>query len=554
MSGEIDSLSVRLEADVAVFQQQLDRAKAQLSSFAAGTAPAAVGAERVGLASTRAVPGLNKLNNAMVSVTRQMFGLPPIVGQVVDVFGTMAIGTAAMIPLLAGAAGLAWAISKITKESREARAELGKLNQELERLREQQFNPAGIPRLAVARSRVDELQRQLEVARAGTQVVQRGGGIETIIDRDRIAELEKDLRKQEGFVRAGENRITEVVVTAQKKRADEQRKTNQLLLTEQQQWYNEMVAGVRAHHGALLPETAPSPRGAAEAMGFVFPTDAVKGADKALDDLKNTVDELNRKLGLVPVGSVTPGGGSGFMGTIGGNLSQMLDPTMIASGIVTGFASTILNKAIPALADFGKTILGFGGAAEKMAAALRRMSQSLATELAILRGGEGGAIAQNVQDVQRRIDEAWSIRSTGLSGRDRAAFAAAKPTFGPDVDTMAEFEAAMEKARAAWIEAGFSATDWANISEIATLNFERFLDSVNAASDALLHMPDGYKMALAQFNATIPTTPAQHTQRPVVVHVIAEPEGIFRVVEDEGVRRLRTGGMIAWGNYAAGRS
>lgn len=84
----------------------------------------ATATEAVGTKSRLAGAPIARLNNSMVVLTRQAAGAHPVVGQLADAIGTFAIGTARMVPVLAGLAATAAAINLITRESREAKAEL----------------------------------------------------------------------------------------------------------------------------------------------------------------------------------------------------------------------------------------------------------------------------------------------------------------------------------------------------------------------------------------------------------------------------------------------
>ncbi len=110
--------------------------------------------KNVGDAGRSSSVGMHRLNNSLVVLARQATGTHPIVGQLTDVVGTFAIGTAAMVPVLAGIAAIATGLSAITRESREAKRELGE-----------------------ARDRLAELGEQRRVAEAGGQ---------TQVDVDRI--------------------------------------------------------------------------------------------------------------------------------------------------------------------------------------------------------------------------------------------------------------------------------------------------------------------------------------------------------------------------------
>jgi hypothetical protein len=80
--------------------------------------------EKVGTASRTAGAGIHRLNNSMVVLARQATGTHPVVGQLVDTIGTFGIGTAKMVPILAGIAAIGFGWRLLTRDARAARAEL----------------------------------------------------------------------------------------------------------------------------------------------------------------------------------------------------------------------------------------------------------------------------------------------------------------------------------------------------------------------------------------------------------------------------------------------
>lgn len=123
--------------------------------------------KNVDAAGRRANLGLGRLNDAMVTVARQGLGLNTVSGKLIDTVGTFAIGTAYMVPVLAGLAAIGYAWQKLTEESRKAREEAEKaidtLN-EAARLRE--LGPAGdaSTELAATLREQARLQRELAIA------------------------------------------------------------------------------------------------------------------------------------------------------------------------------------------------------------------------------------------------------------------------------------------------------------------------------------------------------------------------------------------------------
>lgn len=522
----IDSLAVRLEADVQVFQQQLDRARAELSKFATNAESTANATAKIGKGSTAAVPGLRSLNGAFVTLTRQITGVPPVVGQFTNVLGTLAIGVGPMALALAGVTALAAAFVLVTREAREAKKaaeEAGKAVTNAWLARQTQGDVDLIQQQGAIGAQLDTQARKVQRAVAARE------------NKEYLAKLNADLLDLQTQYEQATALLTERRTERQKEAADRAAR-------EQKRASDEIRKALKEQEEAA--------EAAARAMGrlndfyranrqFIIrmpvtgdPTTSPGGVTRfgGAGDRVLVGQNLPRQITPVP----EPSGVPNFIG----NLMGQFDPKLIASGLATGFISNMVNLAIPKLAELGKSILGLGSAADRMAVALRKLGESWEAELRILRGGESGAVAQLVQDAQRRINEAFEIILQGVSGRDRAAIGI--PRLDASVDTMAEFEAEMARIREQWIAAGLSMDDFNVMLEIARENFDRLNDSLR---DAARNIPQGYKIALAQFNATTPTAAAPRTLRVIIQ---AEPRGIFRAVEQEAVIVRRTGGQLAW--------
>src|SRR5690606_35691460 len=123
------------------------------------TNQAAASVERVGNSSRRGVDGINRLNNSMVVIARNAAGAHPAVGQLVDVVGTFAIGTGAMVGVLAGLTALALAVRKLTEEAQAAKEETEDVVRRLEEVaRRRSLGQEGQLGADVTRGRA-ELQR-----------------------------------------------------------------------------------------------------------------------------------------------------------------------------------------------------------------------------------------------------------------------------------------------------------------------------------------------------------------------------------------------------------
>lgn len=141
--------------------------------------------------------GMHRLNNSLIVLARQATGTHPVVGQLVDVVGTFAIGTAAMVPILAGIAAIAAGIAAITRESREAKQELADARDRLREIGEERRIAAAGGQTAVdvaaIERRIADLHRQIDELRAiaASRAVDDPGIFETRIRalRQQIQEL-----------------------------------------------------------------------------------------------------------------------------------------------------------------------------------------------------------------------------------------------------------------------------------------------------------------------------------------------------------------------------
>lgn len=164
----------------------------------------------VGAEGRRAGLGLGRLNDAFVTVARQATGTDPVVGKLVDTVGTFAIGTAYMVPVLAGLAAIGFAWQEITRDARTAREEQDEaIRSALEAARIRELGVAGTPADALAaseaaeariRARLDELRSEISQARrrgdTNTADAKSGQVREQIEELERAEQASKELRQQ----------------------------------------------------------------------------------------------------------------------------------------------------------------------------------------------------------------------------------------------------------------------------------------------------------------------------------------------------------------------
>lgn len=530
MAQELDVLTVRLQADVAQFHQQLDRARSELSKFGGAAAPAVVATERIGKVSTGAVPGLRSLNGAFITLTRQITGVPSVVGQFTNVLGTLAIGVGPMALALAGVTALAAAFALVTREARAAKKaaeEAVAASNERWRDIQTQGDADLIDEQNVLRVRLVAQAEKLERAKAARE------------NKEYIARLNTELLQlQRAYV--------QTTIVLDERRADRQRTAAEQTANKEQQaaaaaaaaWkraYAEIEAAARqfVEFHPDIRDIVPSlrtGRGAAEQMGFVFPDDTLKANN---DALKRTIEALDKATAaFLGRGAPPVGGGPGFFGTIGENISSMLDPTMIASGIATGFISTGINAAIGGLTKLGASLLGFGehvrSAANVVNDAVRRINDQIIT-----------LTGTDLEQAFVRARQAVSDVLSELFGGDFGIHFADFTTFDALLAELQRlYEFALQFGTIAQQEA------YAAAIELATAHLDSFS---SALSDATRNIPSGYKIALAEFNATTPSPAmagAVGTNLTITLH--AEPAGFFRSMEGRAVQIKKTGGVLAW--------
>ncbi len=176
--------------------------------------------KNVDAASRSASGGIGRLNLTMASLLSQATATHPAVGQLTQVVGSLAIGSALMLGVLGGLAALALAYRGLTKDSRELRKaqdESIESLRELQRLQEiASRGPGGAiaGELANARARTQLLQDEIARLRApGRGGV--AGDIPAFLKADRLqVELDELLE----LVEAGERDITKALEEAAEER------------------------------------------------------------------------------------------------------------------------------------------------------------------------------------------------------------------------------------------------------------------------------------------------------------------------------------------------
>jgi hypothetical protein len=517
VAGEFDVLAVRLEAQIATFQAQLDRARADLSKFATtGAAPAAAAMGNISTASNRATPSLNRLNNAFISLGRQITGVPPVVGQFTGVLGPLAVGAGPMALALAGLTALAGGFMLITKEAREAKkAAKDAIDASNKRWRDIQTRGDAdlIDEQNILRVRLVAQAEKVERAKAAHE------------NAEYLAKLNTELLTlQRAYLQT-----TTVLTDRRNERAQEQadrtakaeEKAANDAATAWRRAYAEMEEAARERVGFTPDLNLPDPLAM---KGFAVILPAAKDADNALAQLKSTVEKLNREMGMVPVGATAPAQ-PGFFGRMGSTIGGMLNPETIISGLATGFISTGINVAINGISKVVGGFLGLGDAAEQAAARMASAVNDINLEIARMRGQ-----TETAQFLELRAGVLQRLEGFGI-------------TASPKVNNLQELLEWLQNLNVPFRNDEVDLVlDWL-IESMKDLG-----NTVNGLNSSLRNIPTGFKIAFAEFNATsvAPTASALTQRYGIDVRVTFDPAGVFKVTEAQAVQVIRSGGRPAW--------
>lgn len=483
--ADLDVLTVRLEADIAAFQSQLDRARAQLTSFAGKAEPAAAATEKIGKVATRSLPGLGRLGNALENVATRAAGMPGILGKVVDVFGSFAIGSGPMVLAFAGLAGIAVLFNKVTESARETK-----------KAAEDAMKAVTNTWLGrQTQGDIDLIQQQRDIGAqldAQTRKVQRATDARE--NKDYLAKLNAELvRLQTAYDQA-----TELLDS---RRADRQQEAAERAARANEKSANDAAAAWKRAYSEIeaaakqFEQTHPplsqiaAHRGDTEGrFSGPFFVPELKPLKASADALTNTFKKLDQQVGMLPRGAGPVGGGPGFVGNVWNNISGLLNPTMIASNIAGGFITSGISFAIGGLAKLGKSILGIGNdaqiAAKQFQIAMGNFQDAITdvvgtdAEKAFIRGRQQiesllqGALGQFVDlSAFKSFEEVIKFFKDTLFGiRDL-----------PQSESFKAFTAALELAEVLFADLN---------NEIA-----------NTVSE-LRNVPEGFKIALARFSAS----------------------------------------------------
>lgn len=519
--AELDVLTVRLEADIARFQQQLDRAKAQLSGFAAVSTTAEKGAAGVGAASLRSSAGVSQFADDLARMAARASGASPVLGRVAGSLASFASGP--MMPVLIGLGLVAAGFAKIRNDARDARAEVDKTLKSITDMwlaKQTQGDIDLINLQGEAGSLLDAQARKVQRAREASE------------NKEYLAKLLADLAE----LQTAYDRVTTMLADRRSERQREaaeraaraEGKAANDAATAWKRAYQDIESSVRLHHSTLIDTPSAAPGGFDLSAIFVAPKQPAEELARTFETVSRQVSAFGKVM-IGPDGKTlyNPGKAPGLKDTIRG----MLDPTMIASGVASGFISTGINFAIGGLTKLAGGLLGFGDSAERAAAQMRHAMMNFRDAITYVSG----------TDAEKAFASARSQITQQLA-------AVGMPVDLSGTRNFAEMIAFLEKQRDIWGALVPGALEAFNLAiELAQGHFKNLNNEVDRLTSGLRNMPSGFKVNLAEYNATRPTAAvAGAGGASMTIRIVAEPEGIFRVVETQAVRKIRSGGVPQW--------
>lgn len=596
-----------LDVDVAAarqaFQQRVELARAtaaeELKLARKSSADVAVTIEETGKAATRAHGGFGRLSQEMVTVVRQMTGLPPVVAQAGGALGNFAIGAAPMLLILAGLAAVAAAFKKITGEARETAKAAKEAAAEVAKAFAGRQTAGDIDLITQQKDIGKQLDATIAKLKERERILRSevGGSVkdqEAAILRDpRIKKFTKeqlDLQIQyDNVTTLLTDRRTERQTTA----AEKATAANQKAATESaaawRRAVDEIVENVRRVHesfegieplqfgGVTNPNETAARFNQARGKRNLSPlevdvTNAAKlGFDiSALQQLaatsSNTSEQIKRlqeaahgtanAFGAFAGGPAKTGGGlldplkqqlfgakDPDTGTRSGGL---LDPKAILNNALGGLASGglslamgLANKGLNALAHssfiFGKSGAEAARAIEEAAIKVRVAVADIRAEIASWQGDTAKAQFLSIQK-----EAADKLKQLGIPLRG--------------IESTTSFEellALIQKAITQSTLDKFDPEIIANLQLVfdwVTEAMKHFGKGLNGLNETLRNVPEGFKIALARFNATAGIAdprggdrspmggPRHLTATPIdnSVHVTFEPGSIVQQPGEDG--------------------
>lgn len=223
--------------------------------------------------------GLGRLNRGMLTVAEQSLGLNAATGHLIDTVGTFAIGTAYMIPVLAGLAALGAAWDHITEKSRKAKEEQDDAIKHLQGLAKERSQagfgttPSDVQAVQARRAEIErEIAQEAALAASGSTVLRGQDTPEAA--QGRITKLGREYERLGKLVEEGEKSVQEKSLKTYTEENDKVKRAREKAAREREQAI-EREASVRAQINAKAEQSL----------------DALNRENEKLQEAKKALDE-----------------------------------------------------------------------------------------------------------------------------------------------------------------------------------------------------------------------------------------------------------------------
>lgn len=536
-------------------RREIQAAQQQYLAASEGLRPIIASTQQMTTTAALTTSQFSKLRTATVAVANAAAGANPIFAQTSAVIGAMA-GTGGVLALaVAGIAALGLAYNRATKDARELKEEQERLNKQLERAgRERAGLVAGAENItrdaAVKRmSEITALLAQLRTPQFRDVTDAKSG---MVIARERL-NVEGQILKLSQEYAALANRALGV----DGKRADEAAKVSEEAMRAAEAFEQLLQSGKDINRElseslAKLIEIADEAALAfrqRDALRNLAPGSGVITRPSSVTGMPRSVTRISTPTPAVPGESVNT--------RLKNFLKGQLDPQQIISSIASGGITALVGAA----ADFAGGLLTHAKRAKEALRlhmeAVNDWDRSIRASFAALRG--------ETEKARRfeALDE--------LTGRIKNLGETFKSNFGviPVFDTMEDLIAWLKRQREIialvnklpgvdMTELDKRLEELIRYAEELGIQLGKTADAASKVSESLTNVPTGFKIALARFNATVPSmtvgsTPGRPTWDPtsrasvvnianVEVYGVEDVPSLLEKIELEVTRKQLRGG------------
>lgn len=535
-----------------------------------------------------------RLREGMNGVFNAVVRLPPGMGQLASVMGSMALGSALTVGIMAGLAAIGYAFGKLTEKARELKKATEEAHTAAARFRDPLGTVALVGLQAAAGSTLTEVQAKI---RKHQETIERNAFTSAAAAAQ--GEL-VGLRQKETELLRTIGSLSDQIQQANRKSREETEKKNESIAKSAESAAKEALALQHAANQASLVSRNLQNAAAALAemkrqgfnftatgvtapgIGFIRPTVRTIGSITHSDRVPLQMDPRLRlpASSILRTGSATAGGpqAGGFFSGLGDSLGSMFNPASIGAGLATGGASILLGAFTTRLGTAVSGLLGLSNAAKELREALKHareeFARSNAEELARRRAtteAERAAI-DRAADIRARYEDFNRLYSSGPPVRIGTS-SRGQPVYGGSDTAMPG--GLSEAAMIAWINNQLETNKYLDAAERVELTRIRDLaieaqktaDAFRSMREAMVNVPEGFKSALRMFQSTDAAgrawaaekgpdvtpgkTGATFNNAVIHVHGVEDPKQFLEKIEKEVVNKQLTGGTTLKLGYSS---